>query len=154
MYARELCAGLTTDMPTLTAFKTPEGMDQMIVVGPVIVHSLCPHHLAPILGHAWIGVVPGDTLLGLSKYARLVRWCMARPVMQEKATEMIADELHKVLPTAHALGVVVRAEHLCMKWRGVREPSAVTTTSAMRGLFRTSAPARGEFLRFIQGIPA
>jgi GTP cyclohydrolase IA len=149
MYWQELCAGLTTPRPELTAFAKPAGMDQMIVVGPMVVHGLCPHHLAPIMGHAWVGILPGQKLLGLSKYARLVRWCVARPMMQEKVTELIANELSAVLPDALGMGVVVRAEHLCMKWRGVREPEALTTTSAMRGRFQTDGAARGEFLRFL-----
>jgi len=148
MYLQELCAGLTTPRPELTAFTKPDGMDQMIVVGPIAVHGLCPHHLAPIMGDAWVGILPGQKMLGLSKYARLVRWCAARPMMQEKVTELIADELSAILPDAMGMGVVVRAEHLCMKWRGVREPSALTTTSAMRGRFRDSA-ARAEFLGFV-----
>jgi GTP cyclohydrolase IA len=149
MYWQELCAGLTTERPQLTAFTKPEGMDQMIVVGPIAVHGLCPHHLAPIMGNAWVGILPGQKMLGLSKYARLVRWCVARPMMQEKVTELIANELSLILPDAVGMGVVVRAEHLCMKWRGVREPNALTTTSAMRGRFREPAP-RAEFLSFVE----
>jgi GTP cyclohydrolase IA len=153
MYVRELCAGLTTPRPELAAFPAPAGMDQMIVVGPIVVHGLCPHHLAPIVGQAWVGVLPGQTLLGLSKYSRLVRWCVARPMIQEKTTELIADELARALPDAIGLAVVMRAEHLCMKWRGVCEPQAVTTTSAVRGQFLTDAATRGEFLRFLGNVP-
>jgi len=146
MYAQELCFGTIGDPPALTAFPTPIGMDQMIIVGPLVVHSLCPHHLAPIIGDAWIGVLPGGRLLGLSKYARIVRWCMARPAMQETSTEMIADHLERAFGNAAGVAVLVRAEHLCMKWRGVREPAAITTTSAMRGGFKDPA-ARAEFMR-------
>lgn len=147
MYTQELCAGLFEPRPTLTAFPKPATADQMIAVGPLVVHSLCPHHFAPIIGHAWVGVIPGERLLGLSKYARLVRWCAARPIMQETLTAMIADELATALPDAVGIGVVVRAEHLCMKWRGVRESQALTTTSAMRGALLDNQAARDEFIR-------
>jgi GTP cyclohydrolase I len=148
MYVDELCSGLYERRPLMTAFPKPPEADQMITVGPLVVHSLCPHHFAPILGHAWVGIIPGSSLLGLSKYARLVRWCAARPIMQETLTAMIADELEVALPDAIGVGVIIKAEHLCMKWRGVRESQALTTTSAMRGAFLTGGGAREEFMRF------
>lgn len=149
MYVQELCAGLYEPPPEMTTFPSNGRHDQMVTVGPLVLHSLCPHHFAPILGRAWIGVVPGARLLGLSKYARLVRWCAARPIMQEDLTMLIADELDRVLGETVGVGVVVKAEHLCMKWRGVREDHAVTTTSVMRGQFMDSEATRAEFMRLI-----
>lgn len=148
MYVRELCAGMFEPPPEMRAFPKPRSADQMIQVGPIVYHSICPHHFAPIMGHAWVGVIPGTQLLGLSKYARLVRWCAARPIMQETATAMIADKLQEALPDAVGVGIIVRAEHLCMKWRGVREQSALTTTSAMRGALLSNQAAREEFMGF------
>jgi GTP cyclohydrolase I len=150
MYVDEVCFGLFEPKPSFATFGRPNGMDQMITVGPCVVHSLCPHHLAPIVGKAWVGVVPGSLVPGLSKYARLVRWCAARPIMQESLTEMIAHELQTFLPDSRGIAVVIKAEHMCMSWRGVREPGALTTTSAMRGLFLSNAGTRAEFMQFIK----
>lgn len=151
MYADELCHGLFNPPPTLTRFDKPKDMDQLITVGPIVVHSLCPHHFAPIIGNAWVGVIPGSHVLGLSKYARLVRWCAARPIMQESLTELIVKHLQDRLDDAVAVGCVIRARHMCMTWRGVRELDAETTTSALKGLFFTDDKARNEFMRFVHG---
>lgn len=148
MYVREAFAGLYQPRPRMTSF--PNGdMDQLYVVGPVAVRSTCAHHLAPIMGRAWLGILPSGRVLGLSKFARLTRWVMARPQIQEGATIMLADEIEKVIEP-RGLAVVVKAEHLCMTWRGVMEHETKMTTSVMRGAMRENAALRAEFLGLLR----
>jgi len=150
MLALESCRGLFEEPPQATGFPALTPSDEMIIVGPCAVRSLCPHHLLPIIGKAWIGIVPGKTLLGLSKYSRIVEWCAARPVMQETLTDVIASRLHEALPDNRGIAVVIKASHLCMQWRGVRDTEAITTTSAMRGVMLDKPAARAEFLSLIK----
>ena len=150
MFLGELFAGLTAPKPALTEFPNDEGIDQMLMVGPIAVRSTCAHHLAPILGRCWIGVLPSQqgNLLGLSKYARLARWVFARPCVQEDATKMLADELEAALDPV-GLGVIVEAEHACMRWRGVKETAALMVTQDLRRALRDDSDARQEFLRAV-----
>ena len=150
MYSREVFAGRFLRRPRMTSFPNAKNLDEVYVVGPVTVRSTCAHHFAPIIGQAWIGVLPGKKIIGLSKFARLTEWVMARPQIQEEATVMLADELEAVLKPI-GLGVVVRAQHLCMTWRGVRDKDALFTTSVMRGAFREDQSARHELLSLIGG---
>lgn len=147
MYVEEVFAGLFEPRPLLTVFDEPE-VDQLYTVGPVAVRSTCAHHFAPILGQAWIGVLPGGKLLGLSKFARLTRWVMARPCTQETATQMLASEVHAATG-GRGVGVVVKATHLCMSWRGVKESEASMVTSVTLGALRENAAARAEFFSLI-----
>jgi GTP cyclohydrolase I len=149
MYLREVFAGRYTPPPRMTSFPNARQMDEVYVVGPVTVRSTCAHHFAPIVGQAWIGVLPSKKIIGLSKFARLTAWVMARPQIQEEATIMLADELEERLKP-HALAVVVRASHLCMTWRGVKEHKANLTTSVMRGWFRSDPALRAEVLSLIR----
>lgn len=147
MLVREVYAGRYTPRPDITDFPNAKRLDELYTVGPIAVRSACSHHLVPILGHAWIGCIPGERVIGLSKFARLAEWVLARPQIQEEAAVQLADEL-EVLVRPRALGVVISAQHLCMSWRGVRDAGAAMTTSVMRGLFRESDSARAEFLAF------
>ena len=110
---------------------------------------MCSHHFVPILGKVWVGVIPNETLIGLSKFNRLVQWIGARPQIQEETVEQIADEIEKVIDP-QALGVVMKASHMCMSLRGVKDNDCEMTTSVMRGLFKTDLSAKQEFLRFIK----
>lgn len=150
MLVREVMGGRYTLPPKATEFPNAKKLDELYLVGPIAVRSMCSHHLVPIFGRAWIGVVPGEKLLGLSKFARLTRWVMARPQIQEEATAQIADLLEEQLKP-RGLGVVVKANHLCMTWRGVQDESAEMTTSVMRGAFRENDAARAEFMSLVNG---
>lgn len=149
MFVREVCRGRYTAEPAFTVFPNTRGLDEIVMTGPLQVRSLCSHHFCPILGQAWIGVLPGGYLAGLSKFSRVLDWYASRPQMQEELTLQVADYLeHKLHPKGVA--IVIKASHTCMTWRGVREqPSALMTTSVMRGVFRTSAEARAEFLSLL-----
>lgn len=121
--------------------------DEMVLVGPIPLASICEHHLLPFTGHAWVGYVPnGKGVVGLSKIARLVEHFAKQPQMQERMTAQIADNLNFHLDPL-GVGVVVRATHTCMTLRGIQKPGSLMTTSSMLGLLRDDAAARAEFLR-------
>lgn len=136
--------------PTLTAFPNTRNLDQLYTVGPIRVRSTCSHHLVPILGSAWIGVVPGDTLIGLSKFHRLTDWILARPQIQEEAAVQLADEIERLI-RPKGLAVIIKAEHLCTVWRGVKDAGSQMVTSIMRGALRENPSARSEFMEVIKG---
>lgn len=150
MYVTEVMKGRFEPQPDITAFPNALRLDELYTTGPITVRSMCSHHLVPIIGRAWIGVIPGeDTVIGLSKFNRLVDWVFCRPQIQEEATIQLADIIEeKAKPKG--LAVVVKATHLCMTWRGVRESAdASMTTSVMRGALKESAAARSEFFSLI-----
>lgn len=150
MYLKEVFHGRYSAMPKITAFPNAKALDEIYTVGPISIRSACSHHFAPILGEVWIGIIPGDQVIGLSKFARLTDWIFSRPQIQEEATIQLADILEeKIQPKA--LAVIVKADHLCMKWRGVKEPCSNMITSVMRGKFRENASAKAEFMSLIEG---
>jgi GTP cyclohydrolase IA len=153
MLVREVFAGRYAPRPELTTFPNVAHLDQIYMVGPIAVRSCCAHHLVPIIGQAWVGMIPDQfsRLIGLSKIHRLTEWIMARPQIQEEATQMLADEL-EAATSPRALGVVVRAKHFCCAWRGVRDDPSLMTTSVMRGLFKDDPRARAEFMSLIGGM--
>ena len=104
----------------------------------------------PIVGQAWIGVIPSDRVIGISKFNRLTDWVMSRPQIQEESTVQLADEIEKRIKPK-ALAVIVKSTHMCMTWRGVKDNNSSMTTSVMRGLFRNDAAAKEEFLAIIKG---
>jgi GTP cyclohydrolase I len=150
MYVHEVFKGRYMPRPDITDFPNAKNLDQLYTVGPITVRSACSHHLVPIVGKAWIGVIPGDRVVGLSKFNRLTEWIMARPQIQEEATMQLADEIESLIKPK-ALAVVVQAQHMCMTWRGVRDMGSSMTTSVMRGAFRENPAARDEFLSIIRG---
>jgi GTP cyclohydrolase I len=112
MMGREVFRGRYQPQPVLTDFPNIGSFDQFYAGGPIAVRSCCAHHLVPITGRAWIGIVPSNRVIGLSKFDRLTDWIMARPQIQEEATEQLADALETAI-APRALGVIVRARHLC-----------------------------------------
>ncbi|HET7074979.1 MAG TPA: GTP cyclohydrolase I FolE [Mycobacterium sp.] len=147
---REMFAGLYTDPDTVLNTMFDEEHDELVIVKEIPLYSTCEHHLVSFHGVAHVGYIPGDEgrVTGLSKIARLVDLYAKRPQVQERLTSQIADALVKKLDPRGAI-VVIEAEHLCMAMRGVRKPGAVTTTSAVRGLFKTNAASRAEALDLI-----
>ncbi len=148
MYVREVFAGRYEPMPKITTFPNTKKLDEVYTVGPITIRSACSHHLVPITGKLWVGVIPGDTLIGLSKFTRLANWVMRRPQIQEEAVVMLADLLEEHLKPK-ALAVVLKASHHCMTWRGVEDHDTLMTSSVMRGAFRDKPEARAEFLKLI-----
>ena len=150
MFLTEVFKGRYTAMPSVTEFPNAERLNELMIVGPVKVRSACSHHLCPILGRIWIGVLPNEhsNLIGLSKYARICDWIMSRPQIQEEAVTMLADELsERVKPDG--LAIVMEADHFCMHWRGVKDDESMMTNSVMRGAFLKDANLRREFLSLL-----
>jgi len=126
--------------------------DEMVLVRDIELYSTCEHHLVPFFGVAHIGYIPNEKgqITGLSKLARLVDTYARRPQVQERMTSQIADALVTNLEPRGVI-VVIEAEHLCMSMRGVRKPGARTVTSAVRGVFRSSARTRAEAMSLVHG---
>ena len=125
--------------------------DEMVVVSDIPFSSLCEHHLLPFIGKAHLAYIPGASgrVCGLSKLARVVDGYAKRLQVQERLTVQIADDLMNRLNADGAL-VVLEAEHLCMTVRGVHKPGSITTTSAVRGLFKERPATRAEALSLIR----
>jgi len=112
----------------------PTTNSNMVTVGPTKVFSLCPHHLLPIEYDVWIGYIPNKEAVGLSKLSRVPQNFARYPWIQEDFTEEVAEN---IIVNLHPKGVmvIVRGVHNCMRMRGVKQPNAITTTSALRGVF-------------------
>ena len=154
MYINEVFQGRYTPSPTITEFPNAEHLNELMIVGPITVRSACSHHLCPIIGKLWIGVMPNEhtNVIGLSKYARLAEWIMGRPQIQEEAVVQLADVIqHKTKPDGLAL--VMQASHFCMAWRGVKDMDSKMMNSVMRGVFLKDANLRREFLSLIPRNP-
>jgi GTP cyclohydrolase IA len=149
MYLKEVFSGRYIEPPKITEFPNAKGLDEIYTLGPITIRSACSHHLVPITGRAWIGILPSDRVIGISKFVRLVNWIMARPQIQEEATVQLADIVEKLI-APRGLAIVIEAQHQCMTWRGVKESETVMTSSVMRGVFRDKPEARAEFLRLIK----
>ena len=151
MYLTEVFKGRYEPMPDVTEFPNVEHLNELMIVGPITVRSACSHHLCPIVGRIWIGIMPNQNsnLIGLSKYVRLTDWVMSRPQIQEEAVSRLANMLQeKVKPDG--LAIVMEADHFCMHWRGVKDADARMTNSVMRGAFLKDASLRREFLSLMQ----
>ena len=122
MYVQEVFRGRYVPAPTITEFPNAERLNELMIVGPITVHSACSHHFCPVIGKLWIGVLPNErtNVIGLSKYARLAEWVMGRPQIQEEAIVQLADLIQeKTRPDGLAL--VMQASHFCISWRGVKD---------------------------------
>jgi GTP cyclohydrolase I len=150
MYVNEVFRGRYVKGPTITEFPNVEHLNELMIVGPITVRSACSHHLVPILGKLWVGVLPNEqsNLIGLSKYSRIADWVMSRPQIQEEAVMQLADELERRLKP-DGLALVLEADHFCMQWRGVKDESHMTN-SIMRGQFLINSELRREFLQLVK----
>jgi GTP cyclohydrolase I len=150
MFLTEVFRGRYVPMPPVTEFPNIERLNELMIVGPVTVRSACSHHLCPIIGQVWIGVMPNEhsALIGLSKYARLVEWVMARPQIQEEAVIQLADLLQEKM-RPDGLAIVLKADHYCMQWRGVKDMDSKMVNSVMRGSFLKNPDLRREFLSLL-----
>jgi GTP cyclohydrolase I len=148
---REWFSGYTLDPDAYLArtFEEVEGYDEMVVLRDIPFESHCEHHLAPIIGKAHVGYLPGGKVVGISKLARVVEAYSRRLQVQEKLTAQIADCIERVLQP-RGVGVVIEASHECMTTRGVHTRGVSMVTSTMRGLFRDDARTRAEFLAFVE----
>jgi GTP cyclohydrolase I len=129
-------------------FEEVDGYDEMIVLRHIEFESHCEHHMAPIIGHAHVGYLPNNKVVGISKLARVVEAFARRFQVQEKMTAQVANCIWDVL-APKGVGVVIEASHQCMTTRGVHKSNVSMVTSRMLGLFRTDARTRAEFLQMI-----
>jgi GTP cyclohydrolase I len=150
MYLNEVFRGRYVHPPAITEFPNAEHLNELMIVGPITVRSACSHHLCPVIGKIWIGVLPNEhtNVIGLSKYARLAEWVMGRPQIQEEAVVQLADLIQeKTQPDG--LAIVMEASHFCMGWRGVKDMDSKMINSVMRGSFLKDPNLRREFLSLI-----
>jgi GTP cyclohydrolase I len=152
MYLREVFGGRYQAEPSVTEFPNVSRLSELMIIGPITVRSACSHHLCPIMGRIWVGVMPneGSALIGLSKYARLIEWVMRRPQIQEEAIARLADLLQEKMQP-DGLAIVMEADHHCMQWRGVKDMDSKMTNSIMRGAFLKNSSLRREFLALMSG---
>ncbi len=136
---------------TLTVFEG-EGYDEMVVQDNIMFYSLCEHHLLPFFGTATIAYIPNKKIVGLSKLARVLEHFSRRLQNQERITAQVADYLDEVI-SPKGVGVILSARHLCMEMRGVSKPGTQTSTSALRGLFKSNPQTRAEFLNIARSKP-
>jgi GTP cyclohydrolase IA len=151
MYVQEVFNGRYVEQPSMTKFPNVSHLNELMIIGPITVRSACSHHLCPIMGRIWIGVLPSkeSALIGLSKYSRLTEWVMCRPQIQEEAVVELADMFEKKMkPTGVA--IVMDADHFCMQWRGVKDRDSKMVNSVMRGAFLKDPNLRREFLSLLE----
>jgi GTP cyclohydrolase I len=126
-----------------------EEYSEMIVVKDIDFFSLCEHHLLPFIGKAHVAYIPQHKILGLSKVVRLFEVYARRMQVQERLTTQVATTLMEEIEP-QGVGVVVEAEHLCMRMRGVEKQNSVVVTSCMLGTFRSRLETREEFMTLIR----
>jgi len=149
MYA-ELFMGIGVDPKAELTVSYEEGHREMVILRDIPFYSMCEHHLLPFYGVVHIGYIPKGNVVGVSKLARVVETLSRRPQIQERLTTQIAEAVLEALQP-EGVAVVIQAEHMCMTIRGVKKPGTNIITSATRGLFRTRAATRAEFLSLVQG---
>lgn len=150
MFLNETFRGRYYKAPQVAEFPNAERLNELMIIGPITVRSACSHHLVPILGKLWVGILPSEksNLIGLSKYSRIAEWIMSRPQIQEEAVIQLADELERRM-RPDGLALVLEADHFCMQWRGVKDESHMTN-SVMRGAFLVNPELRKEFLQLVK----
>lgn len=146
MYVSEIFSGLNAEnFPKITVIDNEMNYDQMVLVRDIEVMSVCEHHFQTIDGLATVAYIPNRKVIGLSKINRIVQFFSRRPQVQERLTKQIADCLQAVLETEH-VAVQIRAKHYCVVARGVQDCQSSTSTSDLRGHFKTRPETRAEFL--------
>ena len=146
MYINEIMSGRYDPMPIPNSFPNyiEDGYEGMLVVRSEL-KSICSHHHQPVAGVAYIGIIAGPKLLGLSKYTRIAQWCAQRGTLQEELNVMIANEIQKHTGS-NDVGVYVQATHGCCENRGIRAKSSLTQTTVLRGAFSNDQSTKKEFM--------
>ena len=146
MYINEIMSGRYDPMPNPSAFPNyiENGYEGMLVVRSEL-KSVCSHHHQPVTGVAYIGIIAGPKLLGLSKYTRIAQWCARRGTLQEELNVMIADQIQQTTGSEH-VGVYVQATHGCCENRGIKAHSSLTQTTVLRGAFKNDPGTKKEFM--------
>ena len=148
MWVNELFTGNYEKAPELTVFENTEKINDIVFLGPISVKSTCSHHFIPFIGNCFIAYIPNEKIVGISKLARIVKWFMRRPQIQEELVKQIADYIEEKL-NPKGVAVYIEAQHLCMTVRGVEECDSKMKSSAIRGAFNEDA-CRKEFFDMIK----
>lgn len=148
MYINEVFSGCYNEEPKITVFPNDKDYDEMVISGPIQVKSMCSHHFMPFFGKAWIGYMPDEKVIGVSKLSRITNWFARRPQIQEELGEQIADYIEEKIEPA-GIAVFIKAKHQCMTHRGVNEPESEMSTSVVRGKFKEDHSIKMEFLNLI-----
>ena len=146
MYFNEIMTGRYDPAPSATAFPndSDDRYEGMLVVRSEL-KSMCSHHHQPVNGTAYIGIIAGPKLIGLSKYTRIAQWCARRGTLQEELCNDIAREIEKATD-AKNLGVYIQATHGCCENRGIRAHSSLTQTTVLKGSFKEDPATKKEFM--------
>tara|TARA_B100001113_G_C21083410_1_gene610962 strand:- start:590 stop:1249 length:660 start_codon:yes stop_codon:yes gene_type:complete len=146
MYVKELCSGLSYDLfPKVSVFDNKMGYDQMVVQRDITFHSMCEHHFVNFNGYAQVAYIPNGKVIGLSKLNRIVNFFARRPQVQERLTEQIFFALKYILNSEN-IAVLIQADHLCVKSRGIGDQASGMTTSKLGGFFFDKSTVRNEFM--------
>jgi GTP cyclohydrolase I len=145
----DITEGYDGDPKLIKAFETEcrGGSDcrlSQVIEGPITFFALCEHHALPFYGHAYVGYIPHEHILGISKLTRLVRTLAKRFAVQERIGKQLADAMQSILQP-HGVAIYLEAHHLCVEMRGVREMAPVTRTTNWRGFYEEDPALRGEF---------
>lgn len=146
MYVNELMSGRYDPMPKATAFPNDSttAYKGLLTIRSEIV-SMCSHHHQPVKGVAYIGIIAGDSLIGLSKYTRIAQWCAKRGTLQEELAMDISREIMRATNSEN-VGVYVQATHGCVEHRGVEAHSSLTQTTVLEGAFKDDPATKKEFM--------
>lgn len=147
MFLHETISGRFSPPPKVTTFPNAKNLDELVIT-KCEVKSLCSHHFQNIIGSAYIGILYDDKVMGLSKFHRIVSYFAKRPQIQEELVIQIADYIEEIIKP-RGLGIILRADHFCVKCRGVEQDSFMTT-SVMRGEMRNNDSLKTEFLNLIK----
>lgn len=150
MYVDEVFRGRYHAPPKVTDFKIEDAKksSEPFLLGPITLRSACSHHLVPIIGEVWVSIITGPNVVGISKFSRIVEWVAARPQIQEEMTKQILEEvLERCQP--EGVAVFVKAKHMCMTWRGVRDDQVYMQSQQYYGAFESNHRLRREFLSLI-----
>lgn len=145
----EIAGGTREEAVEVLGTQFEEDHQEMVIIRDVPFYSICEHHLLPFFGTAHVGYLPKGKVVGISKIARAIDILSRRPQVQERLTSQVAEAVMEAIGP-EGVGVVMRAEHLCMAMRGVKKPGTSVVTSATRGQFRAGAATRIEFLSLLQ----
>ena len=143
MFVNETFGGRYAPTPRVTSFPNM-GYKSLYTTGPISIRSTCAHHFQNIVGKCWVGILPEQEVIGLSKFNRIIHHIAERPQIQEEMTTQIAEALKEYAKTPN-VAVIVKAEHHCMTHRGVKEHESDMTTAIMLGAFDTHEPLKREF---------
>jgi GTP cyclohydrolase I len=149
MYINEIMGGRYNHAPEVTTFPNEDGRYDQLIVVRCDIKSMCSHHHQPVSGVCYIGCLPGKRLIGLSKYSRIAQHQAARGHLQEELTEKIAFKIQQ-LTESPAVGVYMRARHGCCENRGIRSANSSTQTTVLKGLLKTDATLKNEFMHNIE----